>query len=144
MIKKNLEAWTFLIGSIGIILLSFLLNYQDNMVTLKIFNIELGNIYRCPVLYFFHIPCPTCGLSRAFILFAHFQFAEAIRYNMAVTVLFPYLLLQIPLQLIDIIRKQRGLETSRLRKINVRILIVIGVILIVIWILKLFQILPNL
>lgn len=143
MIRKNLEAWTFLAGSVGIIVLSFLLKYQDNSVSLRILGLELGNLYRCPVLFVFGVPCPTCGLSRAFILFAHFQFDEALKYNAAVIALFPYVLLQIPLQVTDIIKKRRGIENVRLRKLNLLMLIVIAVSLLAVWILKLFNVLPN-
>jgi len=145
MIKKNLEAITFLTGSVLIIFLSIIFKFEsDHIVRIPILNIALGNIYSCPVLSVFHIPCPTCGLTRAFILFSHFEFIQAYRYNVGVFVLYPYVLLQIPFQIIDIISVNKNKQNRKLKKINLYLLIGIGIILIIVWLLKLFHVLPIL
>ena len=43
----------------------------------------------CPTKLVWHIPCPTCGVTRAFLLTAHGRFAEALQMNINVLLLFP-------------------------------------------------------
>ncbi|MDD7317302.1 MAG: DUF2752 domain-containing protein [Prevotella sp.] len=43
----------------------------------------------CPTKLFFSIPCPSCGVTRAFLLAAHGHFAEALRMNINVVLLVP-------------------------------------------------------
>ena len=38
----------------------------------------------CPFFNLLHIPCPACGLTRAFVLFAQGRFIESIQYNILV------------------------------------------------------------
>lgn len=145
MFKKNLEPIVFLLGSFLIILLSIILKFSDsNIVKIPILNVALGNLYSCPIYNVFNIPCPTCGLTRAFILFAQFKFSEAYRYNVSVLLLYPYIVLQIPLQIIDIYKNYKSKNNSKLRRINLYLLITIGISLIIVWLLKLFHILPIL
>ena len=35
----------------------------------------------CPVLYFFGIPCPACGMTRALASLARLDFAQYFKYN---------------------------------------------------------------
>jgi len=142
MIKKNLEAFVFLIGSITIIFLSIILTYQDGAVYTSIFNIRVSSLYSCPIYTVFKMPCPTCGLTRAFILFTHFKFIEAFRYNAGVFLIFPYLVAQIPFQIIEIHRTNNNIDNTKLRRINLYLLILVGVLLLTVWILKLLHVLP--
>lgn len=45
----------------------------------------------CPSVIIFNTECPGCGITRAVINFHHFEFAEAIYYNMAVVIVYPFL-----------------------------------------------------
>lgn len=144
MIKRNIEALVYLTGSVVMIALSLLLKFNEQLVYTSVFNIQLGNIYQCPIDYYLHVPCPTCGLTRAFILFADFKFTDAFRYNAGVFLLYPYIVAQIPLQIIAIVKKEKGISNRKLNKKNLIALILIGILLIIIWALKLFHLLPNL
>ena len=35
----------------------------------------------CPILYLFHLPCPTCGVSRALVAFFTFKFNDYFHYQ---------------------------------------------------------------
>ena len=37
--------------------------------------------YRCPIKAVFGVPCPGCGITRAFANIMHFNFQKAISYN---------------------------------------------------------------
>lgn len=38
-------------------------------------------IYKCPLYYFYHIPCPGCGITRAHIAAMQFDFKKAFEYH---------------------------------------------------------------
>ncbi|MCK5811355.1 MAG: DUF2752 domain-containing protein [Clostridiales bacterium] len=142
--KKNIEPIVFLLGSVIILLLSLILTFQNETVTFHIGKLYFASGYQCPIYSVFHIPCPTCGLTRAFVLFAHLDFKRAYMYNPSVFILFPYILLQIPLQIIDLIKRKKHVNNNKMRKTNLYILIAVGFILIIIWVAKLAHILPIL
>lgn len=41
----------------------------------------LFKFYKCPIHYFFHIPCPGCGITRANIAALHLNFKKAFEYH---------------------------------------------------------------
>jgi hypothetical protein len=43
----------------------------------------------CPTKLVWRMPCPTCGVTRAFLLTAHGRFAEALQMNINVLLLIP-------------------------------------------------------
>lgn len=44
----------------------------------------------CPSQSLFDIECLGCGMTRAVMFFHHFEFAEAVFYNPAVVVVYPF------------------------------------------------------
>ncbi|MCI9448925.1 MAG: DUF2752 domain-containing protein [Clostridiales bacterium] len=38
-------------------------------------------VYRCPIFYFFHVPCAGCGITRAYFSAFSFNLKEAFRYH---------------------------------------------------------------
>jgi len=38
-------------------------------------------VYKCPFSYFFGVPCPGCGVSRAYLAALHFDFRAAFAYH---------------------------------------------------------------
>lgn len=49
--------------------------------TVCIISLFLIFIYKCPFNYFFHIPCPGCGITRAYIAALHLDFKAAFEYH---------------------------------------------------------------
>lgn len=37
--------------------------------------------FTCPILYFFKIPCPTCGVTRALLALLRLDFKAYLQYN---------------------------------------------------------------
>lgn len=48
-------------------------------------------LFPCLFKSTFHVPCPGCGMTRAFILLGHFRFQEAL--NMNINSIFAYMIL---------------------------------------------------
>lgn len=46
------------------------------------------------------IPCPSCGLTRAFISISHLQFKEALHYNAACVLIYLIVVFQIPFRVL--------------------------------------------
>ena len=57
--------------------------------TLMFFNISIPCFFKL----FFSLPCPGCGMTRAFLEIFHFNFVSAFSYNILAIPLFLYLLL---------------------------------------------------
>jgi len=58
------------------------------LLPLNLYNIEL-----CVYKTFTGKECFNCGMTRAFLSILHFDFAEAIKYNWRVIIVFPYTLI---------------------------------------------------
>ena len=73
--------------------------------------LTLLGIYKCPLDFIFGIPCPTCGITRAFVSLLHGDFAGAFYYHP----LWPVFILSAVLYLLyffDIIHPSRRLITT--------------------------------
>ena len=49
-------------------------------------------VYTCPVHYFLHIPCPGCGITRAYIAILSLDWKAAFRYHPLFFMVLPILL----------------------------------------------------
>ena len=65
---------------------------------------------RCLFLRFIGIPCPGCGLTRAFREIFNGKFLSAFKYNILSIFIFIFLLFSLVLFIIDIIKKTNYLE----------------------------------
>jgi hypothetical protein len=45
------------------------------------FCLNTGLAWQCPVMAVLHLPCPSCGSTRAFAALSEFRFLEALRFN---------------------------------------------------------------
>jgi len=61
-----------------------------------------SNFTICALMNFTHIPCPACGLSRAFGELTHFNLINAIRYNIGIVILAPFFLIVVITQLLSV------------------------------------------
>lgn len=61
----------------------------------------------CPLMTLTEIPCPACGLTRAFEEIVHLHFIEALQYNLMIIVLIPVLIMLIILQLMPLNYKNK-------------------------------------
>ncbi len=72
-LQKNLAQYRsalVLISMLGLFFVARLLN-----------PVMLGPYPLCPIQLFLHIPCPGCGLTRAFVAMSHGHLLEALRWN---------------------------------------------------------------
>ena len=58
---------------------------------------------QCLFKKFFHIFCPGCGLTRAFISILNFKFLESFKYNILAMPLFGFLIIVFILNLYDLL-----------------------------------------
>ena len=58
-------------------------NLKDKLITCAMLAVVLGVLYAfqlpCPVRYLLHVPCPGCGMSRAYVHVLHLDFYSAFR-----------------------------------------------------------------
>lgn len=43
--------------------------------------LAVSGLYQCPIRYFLHVPCPACGMTRAWIATFHLDLSAAFRYH---------------------------------------------------------------
>ena len=75
-------------------------------ILLGILFIILDIIYVCPFNYYFHIPCPGCGMTRAFKLILQGNILESLQYNLLALPLFIFIILFMIFLVVDIIKNQ--------------------------------------
>ena len=75
-------------------------------ILLGILFIILDIIYVCPFNYYFHIPCPGCGMTRAFKLILQGNILESLQYNLLAIPLFIFIILSMIFIVVDIIKNQ--------------------------------------
>ena len=51
------------------------------LVVTMLFVLAVTGVYKCPMDYIFGIPCPMCGITRAFIALTHGDIREAFYYH---------------------------------------------------------------
>ena len=106
---KNLKVILVVIG------LAFILNIFD--------------IRFCPFFNIFNIPCPACGLTRAFKLIIQFRFIESLKYN----------ILALPLVFFTFIyifqkkKKRIDLLYSFLSKYKKVLIVITIIIMLIVW-----------
>lgn len=62
----------------------------------------LLDFYQCPFKFVFHIPCPGCGMSRAFIAIIQFRWVDAFNLNILSIPLFIGLAIVTTLLVLDV------------------------------------------
>ncbi len=73
---------------------------------LGILFIILDITYVCPFNHYFHIPCPGCGMTRAFKLILQGNILASLRYNLLAIPLFIFIILSMIFLVVDIIKNQ--------------------------------------
>ena len=73
---------------------------------LGILFIILDITYVCPFNYYFHIPCPGCGMTRAFKLILQGNILASLQYNLLAIPLFIFIILSMIFLVVDIIKNQ--------------------------------------
>lgn len=104
---------------------------------LLIFLICLKFNVSCLIKKIFHIPCPACGMTRAFILILQFKIIESFSYNILAFPLFLLLGLAFILDIIDLILKKDYL--SKMLKIIVKLFPLIIVLLLISWLVNIYR-----
>ena len=77
-----------------------ILAFYGGLILLFLFCIKLH--IPCLIKKIFHIPCPGCGLTRAFIAIFNFKFIKSFTYNILAFPLFCFLIIIFILDLYDL------------------------------------------
>lgn len=78
----SLRSWLLLFGLTGMFVVAALWHPPDE-----------PELVLCPFRALTHLPCPGCGMTRAFCALAHFEFWRAIKFNALSPLLFVFLLI---------------------------------------------------
>lgn len=70
------------------------------------------DMYFCPILKYFHIYCPACGITRMFLSVLNLEFYQAFRFNPLVFLLLIILILFSIVQTFIFINKRRFIRIS--------------------------------
>jgi Protein of unknown function (DUF2752) len=79
---------------------------------------QLGVKWPCPVYTILHVPCPSCGLTRAVRLVAHGDFAAATRMHPLWFVVLPFLTAVVATELFGYLRGEAWGGAGRVRAIR--------------------------
>ena len=86
---------------------SLLEKYKINIIVflfaLFIFFLAINELYQCPSSFFFGIPCPLCGITRAIISVFRFDFDSAFYYH----ALWPIVVFGVPLYFFFIMNNKK-------------------------------------
>ena len=79
----------------------------------------------CPARLFFHLPCPSCGGTRAFIAFTHGEGRRALQWNPLATLVAVFAVVFAVWLLLrwTIVRRPLAVQISRVDSIVVRALV---------------------
>lgn len=91
--------------------------------------LALSGIYQCPIRYILHIPCPACGMTRAWLAALQLDFSAAFQYHP--------LFLPTPLLLLYYIHRERIPARFRHPKAENIVLIAFAVLFLLVYILRL-------
>jgi hypothetical protein len=92
-----------------------------------------GQYYICPIKYFFKIPCPGCGMTRAFIRILHFDFTGALKYNILSIPVFIWFVLFFVLIIYDLIFSTEYLEKFLHIKLTFYHYTILAIIMFISW-----------
>ena len=124
--------WTFLVLSLLVVAAAMSMTVRDgDRVIVPIIDKPLPG--SCTFLRLTGVPCPGCGMTRAFISFAHGRLDEAWKYNPAGFLFFGIVAFQIPYRIFQIFRIRRGLGEHHFARVDRWILLALVAILIVQW-----------
>lgn len=128
--------WTFLGMAVGVVVASLLLEIRSHEhVVLPFVNVTLPGT--CTFRESTGMPCPGCGLTRAFISVAHGEIRDAWRYNPAGFLFFAIVVFQIPYRVYQIARIRRGLGQHCFKWIDAGGLTLLIISLICQWVFRL-------
>lgn len=102
-----------------------------------IFLIFKHNHIPCIFKKIFNIPCPACGMTRAFNAISMFNFKQAFSYNILSIPLFIVLIGIFTITIIDIIYNKKHL--NKLLNITIKYYYIIIILLIFSWIINIYR-----
>ena len=84
------------------------------------------------------VQCPSCGLTRSFILIGHFKILEALSFNMVGIFMYILVILQIPYRVLLISKNAKIIYTNKITLFSKVYIYLLCFILSVEWLYKLF------
>ncbi|MDR1953219.1 MAG: DUF2752 domain-containing protein [Clostridiales Family XIII bacterium] len=88
-------------------------------------------LYKCPIYYFFHVPCPGCGITRAYLSIASLDIKAAFNHH-------PLFFIALPMTLY--IPHRNVLKLTISQRVETIMLFVILCLLMIVYIFKMVNI----
>ncbi len=98
---------------------------------------QLGVRWPCPVYTLLHVPCPSCGLTRAARLAAHGELAAATHVHPLWFVVLPWLAVVVGAELWGYVRRGAWGRAGRIRGVRVTGYVTVALLLVV-WVARFF------
>ena len=96
------------------------------------FILSIFDIRFCPFFNIFKIPCPACGLTRAFTFIIQFKFIESLKYNVLALPLVFFSFIYVIL----LITKRIDLLYSFLNKYKKILIVITIIIMLIVWLIN--------
>ncbi|MCU0961961.1 MAG: DUF2752 domain-containing protein [Pirellulaceae bacterium] len=129
---QSLPHVTYLLLALAVAAASSLLDVQDaDRVVLPQLGITIPAT--CRFRQFTGVPCPGCGLTRAFISLAHGRLSAAWSYHPGGILFFALVLFQIPYRVWQLVRLRRGQAAHRFAVADRWVLASLAVVMLAQW-----------
>jgi hypothetical protein len=130
------QHWVFLVLSLAAMVVPLFLDVNGSShVTLPFLEWPVPSL--CMFRNLTGLPCPGCGLSRAFVCIAHGQLLRAWQYNPASWLVFVFVAAQVPYRAVQLWRIYRGQGELRWPPLTNTIVLVLVIALCSQWLVKL-------
>ncbi|ODM27396.1 DUF2752 domain-containing protein [Acetivibrio mesophilus] len=116
-----------------VILCSFLLKVRDNYTYLQLPGFDFEIPGTCLFKNATGYNCPSCGMTRSFVSISHFDFADALRFNMAGIFAYAWCILELIYRVLRVLTKNNWILLKPIRYLINGVMVITVIFALVNW-----------